>query len=86
MARNLGSWWIKDGFDGRRLEAQGFASLLAGLSQFDWTQDHGDSDVMEKDFVTTANWVERSDEVDVLMMPSHGSPSGFCASADTFPR
>ncbi|HEX6359029.1 DUF6345 domain-containing protein [Actinophytocola sp.] len=77
MARNLGSWWIKDGIDGRRLEAQGFASTLAGLSQFDWTQDHGDSDVLEKDFVTTANWVERTDEVDALMMSSHGSPSGF---------
>ena len=45
MARNLGSWWIKDGIDGRRLEAQGFASTLGGLSQFDWTEDHGESDV-----------------------------------------
>lgn len=46
MARNLGSWWIKDGIDGRRLEAQGFASTLAALSQFDWTEDHGESDVL----------------------------------------
>ena len=26
MARTIGSWWIKDGIDGRRIEAQGFAS------------------------------------------------------------
>ena len=41
MARTLGSWWIKDGIDGRRIEAQGFASLLDGLSGYDWTEDHG---------------------------------------------
>ena len=23
MARTIGSWWIKDGIDGRRLEAEG---------------------------------------------------------------
>ncbi|MGH9283172.1 MAG: DUF6345 domain-containing protein, partial [Acidimicrobiales bacterium] len=80
MARNVGSWWIKDGIDGRRVEAQGFASLLSGLSQFDWTQDHGDSGVIEQDFVTTANWTERSDEVDAIMMSSHGSPSSFSVS------
>lgn len=77
MARRVGSWWIKDGIDGRRLEAQGFASLLNGLSEFDWTQDRGDSGVVEKDFVTTANWTERSDEVDAVMMSSHGSSDGF---------
>lgn len=77
MARTVGSWWIKDGIDGRRIEAQGFASLLGGLSQFDWTQDHGDSGVVEKDFVTTANWTERTDQVDAIMMSSHGSPNSF---------
>lgn len=80
MARNVGSWWIKDGIDGRRKEAQGFPSLLSGLSQFAWTQDHGDSGVVEKDFVATPNWSERSDQVDALMMSSHGSPNGFSVS------
>ena len=28
LAKALGSWWIKDGFDGRRIEAEGFASTL----------------------------------------------------------
>ncbi len=77
MARTLGSWWIKDGIDGRRIEAQGFASLLDGLSGFDWTEDHGDSDVLEKDFVETPNWTERVDNVDAVMMSSHGNPNSF---------
>lgn len=80
MARTLGSWWITDGIDGRRLEAQGFASLLDALSGFDWTQDHGDGDVLEKDFVETANYTEKLDLVDVVMMSSHGNPNGFSVS------
>jgi hypothetical protein len=24
MAREIGTWWIKDGIDGRRIEATGF--------------------------------------------------------------
>jgi hypothetical protein len=77
MARRLGSWWIKDGVDGRRKEAQGFCSTLEGLSGFSWTQDHGDSNVVEKDFVETAGYTERVDQVDAVMMSSHGSPSSF---------
>jgi hypothetical protein len=38
MARNIGSWWIRDEIDGRRIEAQGFGSVLSLLSQFSWTQ------------------------------------------------
>ena len=77
MARSLGSWWIKDGIDGRRLEAQLFASLLSGLSSFNWTQDHGDSNVLEKDFVETPSYTEKVDRVDAVMMSSHGNPNGF---------
>ena len=77
MARRIGSWWIKDGIDGRCLEAQGFASLLNTISGFDWTEDHGDSDVLEKDFVETAHYTEKVDEVDALQMSSHGNPGGF---------
>lgn len=77
MARTLGSWWIKDGIDGRRLEAQGFASLLDSLSGFQWTEDHGDSAVLEKDFVETANYTEKVDQVDGVMMSSHGNPNSF---------
>jgi len=40
MSKYVGSWWIKDNVDGRRLEAEGFASTLGGLAQFDWTQNH----------------------------------------------
>ena len=77
MARTIGSWWIKDGIDGRRIEAQGFASLLDTLPGYDWTVDRGDSQVIEKDFVETANYTEKVDTVDALQMSSHGSPSGF---------
>lgn len=80
MARTIGSWWIKDGIDGRRKEAQGFGSILDGLSAFDWTQDHGDSGVKEKDFVDTANYTELSDQVDAIMMSSHGWTGGFATS------
>jgi hypothetical protein len=77
MARTLGSWWIKDGIDGRRIEAQGFASLLNGLSGFDWTHDHGDAAVLERDFVETVNHTEHVDLVDAVMMSSHGNPNSF---------
>lgn len=80
MARTLGSWWIKDGIDGRRIEAQGFGSLLDGLSGFEWTEDHGDNDVLEKDFVETANYTEKVDLVDAVMMSSHGNPNSFSVS------
>jgi hypothetical protein len=80
MARRLGSWWIKDGIDGRRIEAQGFASTLDGLPGYDWTQDHGDSDVLEKDFVETSNYSEKVDQVDAVMMSSHGNPNSFSVS------
>src|SRR5262245_42514154 len=77
MARTIGSWWIKDGIDGRRIEAQGFASLLDTLPGFDWTDDHGDSGVLEKDFVETANYAEKVDNVDALQMSSHGNANAF---------
>ena len=77
MTKYVGSWWMKDGSDGRRLEAEGFASTLGGLSQFDWTQNHGESDVKESDFVTTANTTQRSDLVDAMQMSSHGNPNEF---------
>lgn len=77
MARRIGSWWIRDGIDGRRIEAQGFGSLLNSLSGFDWTQDHGDNNVLEKDFVETANYTEKADLVDAVMMSSHGNPNEF---------
>ena len=77
MARAIGAWWIKDGIDGRRLEAQGFASTMDAVSGFDWTEDHGDSGVLEKDFVETANYDEKVDKVDAMQMSSHGNPNGF---------
>src|SRR5215207_6472849 len=80
MARRIGSWWIKDGIDGRRIEAQGFASLLDTLPGFEWTEDHGDSAVLEKDFVETANYTEKVDTVDSLQMSSHGNPNAFSVS------
>ena len=80
MARKIGSWWIKDGIDGRRIEAQGFASLLDTLPGFEWTEDHGDSAVLEKDFVETANYTEKVDTVDALQMSSHGNPNAFSVS------
>jgi Family of unknown function (DUF6345) len=77
MARAIGSWWIKDGIDGRRIEAQGIASTLNTLSGYDWTEDHGDSGVLEKDFVETANYAEKIDKVDPVQMSSHGNPNAF---------
>lgn len=80
MARTIGSWWIKDGIDGRRIEAQGFGSVLNGLPGYSWTEDHGDGNVLEKDFVETANYTEKVDNVDAVMMSSHGNPNGFSVS------
>lgn len=80
MARRLGSWWIKDGIDGRRIEAQGFASTLDSLSGYSWTEDHGDTAVLERDFVETASHSEQVDHVDAVMMSSHGNTSGFSTS------
>lgn len=77
MVKRVGSWWITDNIDGRRKEAEGFAETLAGLSQFDWTENHGNSGVIESDFVTTAKVTQRSDSVDALQMSSHGNPNGF---------
>jgi hypothetical protein len=77
MSKYVGSWWIKDGIDGRRLEAEGFASTLGGLAQFDWTQNQGDSGVVKSDFVTTPNVTQRTDSVDALQMSSHGNPTTF---------
>lgn len=79
MSRRIGSWWIKDGMDGRRLEAQGFGSLLDRLPQFAWTEDHGDAGVVTKDFVDTASVTRRNDSVAALVMSTHGSPDGFAA-------
>jgi hypothetical protein len=76
----MGSWWIKDGIDGRRIEAQGFAAAFDLLSNFDWSQDHGDSDVLEKDFVVTAGYDEKTEKVDCLQMSSHGNTDGFACS------
>jgi hypothetical protein len=80
MARNIGSWWIKDGIDGRRIEAQGFASTLNTLAGFDWTEDHGDSGVLEKDFVETSSYTEKVDNVDAVQMSSHGNQNAFSVS------
>ena len=77
MAKFTGSWWIRDGVEGRRLEAEGFASLLGGLAAFDWTQNHGDSGVVRSHFVASPGSTPSSDSVDVMQMSSHGSPSGF---------
>lgn len=80
MARTIGSWWIKGGIDGRRIEAQGFASLLDTIAGFDWTEDHGDSAVLEKDFVETASYSEKIDNVDAVQMSSHGNTDAFSVS------
>lgn len=77
MVKRVGSWWIKDGIDGRRIEAEGFASTLGALPQFDWTQNHGESDVLESDFVITSGTTQRTDLVDALQMSSHGNANEF---------
>ena len=73
MAKRVGTWWIRDGLDARRDEARGFGSTLDALNDFDWTEDHGDSDVLKRDFVETSEYTEKVDLVDVMFMCSHGS-------------
>lgn len=73
MAKNVGTWWIKSGLDDRRKEAQSFGEVLEILSSFNWTQDHGDSNVLKKDFVETPSYTEKVDQVDMMYMSSHGS-------------
>ena len=51
MAKRVGTWWIKDGLEERRTEARGFGEVLDCLSSFSWTEDHGDNNVLKKDFV-----------------------------------
>ena len=70
--KRVGTWWIKDGLDARRIEAQGFGEVLELLSAFDWTQDHGNENVLKKDFVETSNYSEKVDKVDIMFMCSHG--------------
>ncbi len=73
MSKKVGTWWIKDGLDDRRKEAQGFGEMLNHLSSFYWTDDHGEEDVLRKDFVETQNYIERVDNVSMMYMSSHGS-------------
>lgn len=72
MAKRVGTWWIRDGYDGRRDEAQGFGRVLEMLPSFAWTEDHGDADVLKKDFVETAAYSEKVDKTDLMFMCSHG--------------
>ncbi len=72
MAKRVGTWWIRDGLDARRKEAQSFGDVLDSLSSFNWTQDHGDNNVLKKDFVETDNYSEKIDKVDLMYMSSHG--------------
>jgi hypothetical protein len=76
MAKRVGTWWIRDGLDARREEARGFGEVLSALSTFDWTQDHGDANVLKKDFVETPSYSEKVDRVDLLFMCTHGSEAG----------
>lgn len=73
MTKKVGTWWIRDGLEARRTEARGFGDVLDCLSSFQWTEDHGDSNVIRKDFVETASYTERVDQVDFMFMCSHGS-------------
>ena len=72
MAKRVGTWWIRDGLDDRRKEAQGFGDVLNSHSSFSWTEDHGDNNVLKKDFVETANYAEKVDNVDFMFMCTHG--------------
>lgn len=72
MVKRVGTWWIRDGLDDRRVEAQGFGEILDLLSTFDWTQDHGDAGFLEKDFVETASYSEKVDHVDIMFKCTHG--------------
>lgn len=80
MARRIGSWWIRDGLDGHRAEAQGFGSLLDRLPGFDWSEDHGDDSVVEKDFVDCPSSTHCRDSVAAMIMSTSGSPHGFAVS------
>ena len=72
MVKRVGTWWIRDGLDARRTEARGFGEVLDILSGFNWTQDHGDTNVVKKDFIETANYDEKIDQVDLMFMCTHG--------------
>lgn len=72
MTKKVGTWWIRDGIDERKTEAEGFGDVLQNLSSFDWTENHGDSSVLRRDFVETAAYTEKVDEVDIMYMSSHG--------------
>lgn len=72
MAKRVGTWWIRDGLNARRDEAQGFGEILDLLSSFDWTQDHGDSAVLKKDYVETSGYSEKVDMVDLMFLCTHG--------------
>ena len=80
MAKRVGTWWIRDGLNARREEARGFGETLSALSSFDWTEDHGDTNVLKKDFVETASYTEKIDRVDLMFMCSHGSYDPYDAS------
>ncbi len=73
MARQFGTWWIKSGMDERRDEARSFGDVLEHVPSMYWTEDHGEGDVVKKDFVKTPGYAERVDKVDGLYMSSHGS-------------
>jgi len=72
MVKRVGTWWIRDGLDDRRVEAQGIGEVLDLLFLFDWTQDHGDANFLERDFVETANYSEKVDQVDIMFKCTHG--------------
>jgi hypothetical protein len=50
------------------------------ISGFAWTEDHGDNNVLEKDFVESSNSIEKIDKPDAAVMSSHGNPIGFSLS------
>lgn len=73
MTKRVGTWWIRDGMNERRTEARGFGEVLDCLSSFSWTEDHGDGNVLRKDFVETDSYTEKVDKVDFMFMCTHGS-------------
>jgi hypothetical protein len=72
MTKRVGTWWIRDGVEERRTEAQSFGATLQLFASFDWTQDHGDSAVKERDFIETPAYTEKVDQVDMLYLSTHG--------------
>lgn len=72
MTVHVGTWWIRSGDDDRRDEGQGFGSALNNIAGFEWKYDFGDSEVVRKDFVETADYAEKVDRVDIMFMCSHG--------------